>query len=181
MNRLDSLLSRLEDSLATVSLALAAALAVASVVARFALGGGIFWAQEAVIFLVILSTFVGASITLRHNEHVNVDILPVLVGERGKWFFKLLASLLIVLYCGCIGGLGWLLITLPAANSTVTPALGLKLWIVEVSLPIGLTFMFIRSLEILYRTARGHQTFAEAEGNALDESLNEDQGSGGQR
>ncbi len=77
---------------------------------RYVFGDGIFWSEEAVIFLVILSTFIGAVITLRHNEHVNVDIMPALLGERGKWVFAMLGTLLLVIYCGFIGEYAWILI-----------------------------------------------------------------------
>lgn len=167
MSTFDRILSRVEDTLAVGSLAAAAAITIFSVILRYVFGEGIFWAQEAVIYLIIFSTFVGAVVTLRHDEHVNVDILPALLGERGRWFFALLGSSMTLLYCAIIGGYSWLLITEPAAQSTTTPALDLPLWFVELALPIGLTLMFIRSLEIIYRTARGRTTFPEAERDEL--------------
>ena len=167
MSIFDRVLSRIEDTLAVSSLAAAAALTIVSVILRYGFNTGLFWAQEAVIYLIIFSTFVGAVVTLRHDEHVNVDILPVLFGERGKWFFALLGSVMTLLYCAIIGGYSWLLITEPAAQSTTTPALNFPLWFVELALPIGLTLMFIRSLEIVYRTARGRTTFTEAGDNEL--------------
>jgi TRAP-type C4-dicarboxylate transport system permease small subunit len=163
----DRILSRIEDTLAVTSLAAAAALTIISVILRYGFNSGIFWAQEAVIYLIVFSTFVGAVVTLRHNEHVNVDILPTLLGERGKWVFALLGSGMTLLYCAIIGGYSWLLITEPAAQSTTTPALDFPLWFVELALPIGLTLMFVRSVEIVYRTARGRTTFPEAESDEL--------------
>lgn len=167
MSTFDRVLSRIEDTLAVTSLAAAAALTIYSVILRYVFNTGIFWAQEAVIYLIIFSTFVGAVVTLRHDEHVNVDILPMLFGERGKWFFALLGSTMTLLYCAIIGGYSWLLITEPAAQNTTTPALDFPLWFVELALPIGLTLMFVRSLEIVYRTARGRTTFPEAERDEL--------------
>jgi TRAP-type C4-dicarboxylate transport system permease small subunit len=78
-------------------------------------------------------------------------------------------ALVTAIYCAVIGGYAWVLITEPATHSIVTPALKLPLWVVYLSLPIGLTLMFVRSLEILYRLARGRQTFPEAETSELDE------------
>lgn len=167
MARFDQILSRIEDTLAAGSLAAAVAITIVSVILRYVFNEGIFWAQEAVIYLVIFSTFLGAVVTLRHDEHVNVDILPALLGERGKWLFALIGSTITLLYCAIIGAYSWLLITEPAAQSTETPALDLPLWFVELALPIGLTLMFVRSLEIVYRTARGRTTFPEAEENEL--------------
>ncbi len=167
MSTFDRVLSRIEDALAAGTLAAAVGLTIVSVILRYVFSAGIFWAQEAVIYLVIFSTFIGAVVTLRHNEHVNVDILPTFLGERGKWLFALLGAGITLLYCAIFGFYSWLLITEPAARNTTTPALDLPLWVVELALPIGFTLMFLRALEIVYRTARGRQTFPEAERNEL--------------
>jgi C4-dicarboxylate transporter DctQ subunit len=170
----DRVLTWIENSLAALALGGATVIAIAGVIMRYVFGDGIFWSEEAVIFLVILSTFIGAVITLRHNEHVNVDIMPALLGERGKWVFAMLGTLLLVIYCGVIGAYAWILIFEPAASNTITPSLKLPLWVVELSLPIGLTLMFLRSMEVLYRTARGQVAFPEAEENEFAEDTPEE-------
>ncbi len=174
MPYIERTLTWIENTLAAASLAAAAVIAMAAVIRRFVFGGGIFWSEEAIIFLIIFSTFVGAAIALRHDEHVNVDIFPVYLRERGEWFFRLLGSSLILIYCAVVGGYGWLLITLPPARATITPALNLPLWMVEIALPIGLTLLLIRSLQLVYRTARGHQTFPEAEKSVIEEEVPEE-------
>ncbi len=174
MQRFDQVLTWIENSLAALALGGATVIAIAGVIARYVFGNGIFWSEEAVIFLVILSTFIGAVITLRHNEHVNVDLLPTLLGERGKWIFAMLGAFLLVVYCAIIGAYAWVLIFEPAASNTITPSLKLPLWVVELSLPIGLTLMFLRSLEVLYRTARGQTAFPEAEENEFAEDTSDE-------
>jgi len=169
MSRLDRVLTLIENSVAAASLGGAALLAILAVILRYVFNYVIFWSEEAVIYLIILSTFVGAVITLRHNEHVNIDILPVLLGERGKRVIAVIGALVTVLYCAIIGGFAWVMITEPAARSSFTPAMKLPLWFVQLSLPIGLTLMFVRALEILYRVARGRRAFAEAEEGAYGE------------
>ncbi len=163
MSRLDRTLTLIENTVAAASLGLAALLAILGVILRYTFGYVIFWGEEAVIYLIILSTFVGAVVTLRHNEHVNIDILPLLLGERGKRAVAVIGALMTVVYCAVIGGYAWLMITEPAAQDSITPALRLPLWIVQLTVPIGLTLMLLRALEILYRTARGRQAFEEAD------------------
>lgn len=163
MSRLDQILTWVENGIAAFALGSATFLTILQVILRYGFNESLFWAQEAVIFLLILATFVGAVITLRHNEHVGVDALSFLFGARGKWVLAILSALLVAVYCLAFGIYAWLMIFEPALQNTVTPALRMPLWIVELSLPIGLTLMFIRALEILYRTARHKQTFPEAE------------------
>ncbi len=174
MYRFDQVLTWIENSLATFALGGATIIAIAGVIMRYVFGDGIFWSEEAVIFLIILSTFIGAVITLRHNEHVNVDIIPAILGERGKWIMALIGTSLLVIYCAIIGAYAWVLVFEPAARNTITPSLKLPLWVVELSLPIGLTLMFLRSMEVLYRTARGQVAFPEAEENEFAEETPEE-------
>jgi C4-dicarboxylate transporter, DctQ subunit len=173
MSRIDRVLTLIENGLAGFSLAAATILAIVSVIARYLFDHIIFWSEEAVIYLIICSTFIGAVITLRHNEHVGVNVLSVVLGPRGNQVLVALSALLVALYCGIFGFLGWLMVIEPAARNIVTPALNVPLWVVQISLPIGLTLMFFRALEILYRAARGRQAFPEAEEDEFEEPRNE--------
>lgn len=163
MSRFDQILTWIENGIAGLALGGAAVIAILQVLLRTFFNYIIFWSEEAVVFLIIYSTFIGAVITLRHNEHVGVDLLSVLLKERGKKALAALSALLVALYCAAFGVLGWIMITEPAATDVVTPALKLPLWVVQIALPIGLTLMFLRALEIVYRTVRYGQGFPEAE------------------
>lgn len=165
----DRIVSAVENLIAALALGGVALLVVATIVLRYTIGYSIFWAEEASIYLVIFSTFVGASITLRNDEHVNMDMLSFFVGARGKRRLSLLAALIVMVYCVIIGGYGWLLVTGASARSTLTASLDLPLWMVQLAVPVGLTLMFIRSLQLAYRLARGQTISDEAEENAIGE------------
>lgn len=162
MSRFDSILSKVENVLAAGSLAAAALIAIVAVILRTFFNEIIFWSEEAIIYLVIFSTFVGAVITLRHNEHVNVDIIAVFLKERGKRVMALIGMAVFLVYLGAVGYLAWVLIFEPQTRLTVTPALGLPLWVVTLPLPIGLTLMFLRGLEVMYRLLRGQNAYPHA-------------------
>ena len=154
MRTFDAVLSRIENLLAGCSLIAATVLAVFAVILRNVSGDVIFWSEEAIIYLIICSTFFGAVVALRHNEHVAVDILPTLLRGRAKKAVVLLGGLAAVVYAGFIGYLSWVLITEPFSRTTATPALKLPLWVVELSLAVGMTLFFIRAIEMLLRAMR---------------------------
>ncbi len=168
MQRFDRVLTRIENVLAAGTLGLATIIAIVAVVLRYAFGIFLFWSEEAIIYLIIYSTFLGAVITLRHNEHVNVDIFAVFLKERGKRMVALLGGVMTLVYLGAIGFFAWMLLFEPFSTATVTPSLKLPLWVVEAAVPIGLTLMFLRALEILVRTARGMDAFPEAQRSLLE-------------
>lgn len=154
MKTFDKYLSRVENFLAGASLIGATALAVFAVLLRNITGDVLFWSEEAIIYLIICSTFFGAVVTLRHNEHVAVDIMPTLLKGKKKKFFVVLGGLMTLIYAGFIAYLSWALISEPFSRTTITPALKLPLWVVELSLAIGMTLLFIRAAEMLIRAIK---------------------------
>jgi C4-dicarboxylate transporter, DctQ subunit len=168
VQRFDRVLTRIENVLAASTLGLATLIAIVAVVLRYVFGIFLFWSEEAIIYLIIYSTFLGAVITLRHNEHVNVDIFGAFLKARGKRAFAVLGAAITVVYLVCIGFFAWLLLFEPFSTSTITPSLKLPLWVVEAAVPIGLTLMLLRALEILVRAARGVETFAEGQRSLLE-------------
>ena len=151
MRQLDRVLTTIENVFAAGTLGLAAAISIINVFLR-QFGESWFWTEEAVIYLIIYSTFVGAVITLRHNEHVSVDILGVFFKDRGKKWLALVAGVVTIIYLVIMGYLGWQLLAEPFSRTTVTPVLKLPLWVVELAVPIGMTLMLLRAIEMLWRT-----------------------------
>jgi TRAP-type C4-dicarboxylate transport system permease small subunit len=168
VQRFDRVLTRIENVLAASALGLATLIAIVAVVLRYVFGIFLFWSEEAIIYLIIYSTFLGAVITLRHNEHVNVDVFGAFLKARGKRAFAVLGAAITVVYLVCIGFFAWLLLFEPFSTSTITPSLKLPLWVVEAAVPIGLTLMLLRALEILVRAARGIEAFPEGQRSLLE-------------
>jgi TRAP-type C4-dicarboxylate transport system permease small subunit len=169
-------LTTLENVLAAGALAAATLIAIAAVILRSGFGVFLFWSEEAIIYLIIFSTFFGAVITLRHQEHVNVDVIAAFLGRRGKRVMALIAITLTLVYLGAVGYYAWLLLFEPFSSSTTTPAIGIPLWVVESSVAIGFTLMFVRALELAVRIWRHGveeenvlETEAEAIGLAVDD------------
>ncbi|MDC5698748.1 TRAP transporter small permease [Intrasporangium calvum] len=150
MKHLDRALTTVENVLAASALGLAALISILNIIIR-QFGQAWFWTEEAVIYLIIFSTFIGAVITLRHNEHVSVDILGVFFRERGKKWLSLVGGIVTLVYLGVMAVLGWMLLMEPFSRTTVTPVLKLQLWVVELAVPLGMTLMFVRALEMLWR------------------------------
>jgi C4-dicarboxylate transporter DctQ subunit len=168
VQRFDRVLTRIENVLAASTLGLATLIAIVAVVLRYFFGVFLFWSEEATIYLIIYSTFLGAVITLRHNEHVNVDIFGPFVKARGKRALAVLGAAITVVYLVSIGFFAWALLFEPFSTSTITPSLKLPLWVVEAAVPVGLTLMLLRALEILVRTARGGEAFPEGHRSLLE-------------
>ena len=154
MARFSKTLAIVENVLAAGTLGAAVFIAFLAIVLRALSGTFLYWSEESVIYLIIFSTFFGAVITLRENEHINVDLIAVFLGKGGKKLMAILASVVTIAYMGVIGFFAWMLIFEPFSFSTVTSAMKLPLWVVELALPIGFTLMFLRAIEMLWHTIK---------------------------
>jgi C4-dicarboxylate transporter DctQ subunit len=161
--QLDRLLARLENLVAGAALAAAVTLSIVGVVLRYVFDYVLYWSEEASLFLVILSTFVGASIALRHKEHVGVDILAQVTRGRARRAVHAIAALIVLVYAGLFSVLGWMMVSSPESAAFRTPAIDLPLWVPQLAVPLGITLLLVRSLQVLYRTIRGLEPYPDAQ------------------
>jgi len=83
-----------------VGLLLAAVLVISQMVfVRYVLHASAIWQHEFVTFSLIAATFVGAPYVLLTRGHVNVDLLPIYLGPRGRFALALLAALISLVFC----------------------------------------------------------------------------------
>ena len=76
----------------------AAALTAAAVVIvcqmvfiRYVLNDNTIWQTDFVTFSLVAATFIGGPYVLLTKGHVNVDVLPLYVGSRARWWLALFA------------------------------------------------------------------------------------------
>ena len=55
------------------------------VVMRYFLNASTVWQTEFVIYSLVASTFIGSPYVLLIKGHVNVDLLPIYLGRRGRY------------------------------------------------------------------------------------------------
>ena len=112
---------------------------------RFVLNGSTVWQTEAVIYLVIAATLVGLPYVQRLRGHVNVDLFPLWLKGKARWWmalFTLSASIVVVgvmLFYGFeywhfAWDRGW-------RSDTVW---GVRLWIPYLSIPVGFALLMLQ-------------------------------------
>lgn len=131
-------LSRLLGYIAAVLLIIAIAVVCHMVFNRFVLNLPTSWQTEFVTYALIASTFLGAPWVLLTRGHVNVELIPLMLGHRGRFALALIAYLASALLCILLtwGSIefwyeaweaGW------TSDSIWAP----KLWKAYLSMPIG--------------------------------------------
>lgn len=115
------------------------------VVIRYFLNGSTIWQTEFVIFSLVASTFIGCPYVLKLKGHVNVDLLPNYLGQRGRFALAMIASLLGFLFCAVLTWKGYELFHEALVNEWTTDTIwALPLWIPYLSLPLGIGLMSLQ-------------------------------------
>jgi TRAP-type C4-dicarboxylate transport system permease small subunit len=131
-------LSRLLGYIAALLLVVAIVVVCHMVFNRFALNLPTSWQTEFVTYALIASTFLGAPWVLLTRGHVNVELIPLMLGPRGRFFLALTAYLGAAILCILLtwGSFDFWLEAWEG-GWTSDSVWGPKLWKAYLSMPIG--------------------------------------------
>lgn len=149
-------LSRAAGVLAALLIALAVLVICDMVIERYLLNRTTIWQIDVVTYCIVGATFVGSAYVLVLRGHVNVDILPRMLGPRARFWLALFTQLLSAAFCIV---LLWLCTKywLEAyennwRSNTVWRA---RLWIPYLSMPVGLGLLVLQYVAEILALATG--------------------------
>jgi TRAP-type C4-dicarboxylate transport system permease small subunit len=117
------------------------------VVLRYFLGASTIWQTEYVTFSLVGATFIGGPYVALVKGHVNVDLVPLAVGPRGRLRLAIIASVVALLFSviASVTGLELWLEAWEGGWRTDT-VWSLPLWIPYLPMPIGFGLMALQYL-----------------------------------
>jgi len=66
---------------------------------RYVLNHNTIWQTDFVTYSLVGATFIGSPYVLLTRGHVNVDVLPLYLGQRGRFILALLSILMSLAFC----------------------------------------------------------------------------------
>ncbi len=138
-------LSRVAGVAAALFIGLAVFVICDMVVERYMLGRTTIWQIDVVTYSIVAATFVGSAYVLMTRGHVNVDVLPLYLAPRPRYWLALYANLLafafvLVLFvlCTAFWYEAW---SETWRSNTVWRA---RLWIPYLAMPVGLGLLVLQ-------------------------------------
>ena len=123
---------------------------------RAVLGESSIWQTQFVTYSLVAATFLGAPYILLTRGHVNVDLLPMFLGDKARLALAWLASVLSFGFC--------LLFLYSAAHwwweawtlNIKTPSIwNARLWIPYLSVPVGMSLVCLQYVVDMWALATG--------------------------
>ena len=126
------------------------------VIERYLLNLTTIWQIDVVTYSIVSATFIGSAYVLMTRGHVNVDVLPLHVGPRARYWLALLTGLLGLGFCAVLFVLAvqywheaW------AENWHSNTVWRARLWIPFGSMPIGLGLLVLQYIAELLAVLTG--------------------------
>ncbi len=129
------------------------------VVMRYFLNASTVWQTEYVIFSLVAATFIGSPYVLLVKGHVNVDLLPSYLGDKGRRLLALVASVAGFMFCAILAWKGFELFHEALVNNWTTDTVwALPLWIPYSGMPIGIGLLALQYVADILALLHGDTT-----------------------
>jgi len=137
--------SRVTGVVAALLIALAVLVICDMVVERYGLNRTTIWQIDVVTYCIVAATFIGSPYVLLHRGHVNVDILPLWLPPRARFWLALFTMVLSIAF---LIALWWLTTRFwyesYSENWKSNTVWRARLWIPYLSMPVGLGLLVLQ-------------------------------------
>ncbi|MGQ0511751.1 MAG: TRAP transporter small permease [Betaproteobacteria bacterium] len=132
------------------------AVSFANVVARYAFGHALFWAEEVLVFIAIWGVFIGMASAAYQRAHLSMDLFSARIAGRVRRALDVAMVAVLLACCGFMLVQSWQVVTLFYKGGVVSVSAGVPKWIPHAALPFGflLTAIAVLARLRLYLTGR---------------------------
>ncbi len=152
-----SAVSRLEEGLIALLLAVMTMITFMQVVARYLFNYSFVWALELTTFLFGGLIFLGISYGVRVGAHIGVDALVKMLEPKTARVVAIVATLLCLVYAAIVFVGGWLYVSKMYEIGILAQDMPVPQWVPRLVLPLGYALLFGRLLQVLYRLIAGKE------------------------
>jgi TRAP-type C4-dicarboxylate transport system permease small subunit len=154
----------LERMILTGSLIVMAVVLIAQVIMRYFLRSPFVWSEELARYILVWCAVLGVSLAVRESRNISVDFLPTIFGPASIRFFSILAHLGVLAFSIVMVTASVPLIQRLAAIGQLSPALGIPMWMVYASVPVGFGLAAARTVQALVMEFRSPSVRDSEEG-----------------
>jgi len=123
---------------------------------RYVLGENTIWQTDFVTYSLIAATFIGSPFVLLARGHVNVDVVPIYLSPRPRFWLALVAAGLSFAFCLVLMVLSFLFFKEAWDNNWVSDTMWrAHLWIPYGSMPLGLGILSLQYVADIFKLVSG--------------------------
>lgn len=153
-----TLLSQTCGVFAAVLIAASVAIICEMVFVRYVLNETTIWQTDFVTFSIVAATFIGSPYLLLNRGHVNVDVLPIYLGQEGRYRLALSSMLMSFAFCAVMTVLTFQFWYEAWENNWRSESMWrARMWIPYAAMPIGLGLLSLQYVVELIKLVTGRE------------------------
>lgn len=125
---------------------------------RYALNQNTIWQTDFVTFSIVAATFIGSPYLVLSRGHVNVDVLPLYLGQAGRYRLALASLIMATAFCLVMTVLTFNFWYEAWDNNWRSESMWrARLWIPYASMPIGLGILALQYIAEIIKLVTGRE------------------------
>ena len=125
---------------------------------RYVLNETTIWQTDFVTFSIVAATFIGSPYLLLSRGHVNVDVLPIYLGQEGRYRLALASMLMSFAFCAVMTVLTFQFWYEAWENNWRSESIWrARLWIPYAAMPVGLGLLSLQYVVEIIKLATGRE------------------------
>ncbi|KGP72832.1 TRAP transporter small permease [Pontibacillus yanchengensis] len=153
MRLLKTIDQRIEEALLVLFSSVMVSVIFLQVVMRLS-GNSLSWSEELGRYCFIWLVYVGISYGVKKQRHLKVDVMLLLLKDRGKLILSIISNLLFLTFAILVVRYGTSISLQLLSFGQQSPALHIPMGLVYLAAPIGLGLTAIRLLQNIYKQIR---------------------------
>ena len=159
LNRLDKILSTIEDWTLFISVMVALVALFVNVVLRYGFNYTLAWSEELVREVIIYTTFIGCCSAVKKRSMIKIDA-SVQLFPKLKMPLTYFSNLVILVFAVMMMIYGWQMAAMQARTFQKTLILQIPLVYLYAILPLTGFLMLVRTLQVIYQDLTSSQADA---------------------
>src|SRR2546423_4569688 len=125
---------------------------------RYVLNQNTIWQTDFVTFSLVAATFIGSPYLLLNRGHVNVDVLPLYLGQHGRYRLALASMLMSFAFCAVMTVLTFQFWHEAWDNNWRSESMWrARLWIPYAAMPVGLALLSLQYVAEIMKLVTGRE------------------------
>ena len=116
------------------------------------------WSEEMARYMFIWLIYISSSYAVKKRAHIKVEILSLLVKEKGNFILDIIADVAFLIFATVIAYFGWIATSKIAfVNVQQSPSMHINMGWAYMSFALGCTLMAIRIIQDLFLRAKEYK------------------------
>jgi TRAP-type C4-dicarboxylate transport system permease small subunit len=141
-------LNKLVGIILALMLGVMSILIIVQVISRFVIHLPLTWSEELSRYLMAYIVFLGASLAMRHNKLISIELLPEMLGGTKRKVITIIVLLISIVFFVILFKQG--IDMLSRVKVQTSAGLGISMAIPYASIPIGSFFLALNSIAALF-------------------------------